>query len=223
MGHTAARRLSSSDVRPGRWVWAASVVVIAYSALLLVPKRSPGLAGTQLFFVYVLSLPVAVLVLLALGIWGGVGLLRSRAHQRPFRRSHGAYVFIGCVGLASFALAVGLLRALPSPLPTGSHRQSFDRAVWHDPRSAEYRDGDATPRQKMLADVVRNVLPGRTRVELEEILGPSLNTSYFKGKGRDLIYMLGPQRDSYITIDSEWLLIWLDKDGRFERYTIAND
>jgi len=29
------------------------------------------------------------------------------------------------------------------------------------------------------------------------------------GTGRDLIYVLGPQRDSYFTIDSEWLLIWL--------------
>src|SRR5882762_3914729 len=29
------------------------------------------------------------------------------------------------------------------------------------------------------------------------------------GTGRDLIYELGPQRDSYFTIDSEWLLIWL--------------
>jgi len=43
------------------------------------------------------------------------------------------------------------------------------------------------------------------------------------GTGRDLIYVLGPQRDSYFTIDSEWLLIWLDKKGRFARYTIAND
>jgi len=75
----------------------------------------------------------------------------------------------------------------------------------------------------MLADVVKSVLPGRTRVELEEILGASLETPYFKSSGRDLIYVLGPQRDSYFTIDSEWLLIWLDKDGRFERYTIAND
>jgi len=78
-------------------------------------------------------------------------------------------------------------------------------------------------RQKMLADVVKSVLPGRTRVELEQILGPSLETSYFKSSGRDLIYVLGPQRDSYFVIDSEWLLIWLDKDGRIERYAIAND
>jgi hypothetical protein len=95
--------------------------------------------------------------------------------------------------------------------------------VWRDPRSAEYVEGDITPRQKMLADIVKNILPGRPRAELEGLLGPSLDTLYFKNEGSDLIYMLGPERDSYITIDSEWLLIWLDKDGRFKRYAIAKD
>jgi hypothetical protein len=75
----------------------------------------------------------------------------------------------------------------------------------------------------MLADVVKSVLPGGTRAEIEKILGPSLETPYFKSTSRDLIYVLGPQRDSYFTIDSEWLLVWLDKDGRFKRYAIAND
>jgi len=60
----------------------------------------------------------------------------------------------------------------------------------------------------MLVDVVKNILPGRTRAEIEEILGPSLETSYFKSTGRDLIYGLGPQRDSYFSIDSEWLLTY---------------
>lgn len=204
-------------------MWAVSVSVAAYFALLVVAKGFSGFGGTGLFFVYVLSLPVVVLVLLGLGVWGGIGLLRSRARRHPLRPRHRAYVFIGCVGLVSFALAVGLLRALPRPLPTGSHLQSFDGAVWRDPRSAQYVEGDITPRQKMLADVVKNVLPGRRRAALEEILGSSLETPYFKSSGRDLIYVLGPQRDSYFAIDSEWLLIWLDKDGRFERYAIVTD
>jgi hypothetical protein len=143
--------------------------------------------------------------------------------HRPPTRRHRAYLVIACVGVASFAVVLGIARTLPRPLPTGSHLQSFDRAVWHEPQSAAYVDGDITPRQKMLADVVKSILPGRTQAELEDILGPSLDTAYFKSTGRDLIYILGPQRDSYFTIDSEWLLIWLDKGGRFERYAITND
>jgi hypothetical protein len=88
--------------------------------------------------------------------------------------------------------------------------------------SAEYVKGDITPRQKMLAQVVAQ-LPGRNRQELEQMLGPSLETGYFQSSGRDLIYVTGPQRDSFVAIDSEWLLIWLDDMGTFERYAIVSD
>jgi hypothetical protein len=209
--------------RLGRRVFAVSASAVVYFALLLVPHGFPVFGGTGLFFAYFLSLPVVLVVLLAAGVSGGAGLLYSRVRKRPFRARHREYVLVACVGLASFVLVLGLLRVLPHPLPTGSHLQPFDRAVWQDPRSAEYVQGDITPRQKMLADVVKSVLPGHTRAELEETLGPSLDTGYFKSAGRDLIYALGPQRDSFFAIDSEWLLIWLDQDSRFERYAIAND
>lgn len=209
--------------RLGRWVSTATASVVVYFAFLLVPRGFPGLGGKGVFFAYFLSLPVVLVVLFAVGVWGGAGLLYSRVRQRPFRPRHREYVLVACVGLASFVLTLGVLRVLPRPLPTGSHLQAFDRAVWQDPRSAEYVRGDITPRQKMLADVVKSVLPGHTRAELDETLGPSLDTGYFKGTGRDLIYALGPERDAFLAIDYEWLLIWLDKDSRFERYAIAND
>lgn len=210
-------------MRPGSGVWIASVFVVAYVGLSLVFRALPGLGGTGLSFAYALSLPIVLPLLLAVGVWGGVCLLRAWVRGRAPRPRHRAYLLVAGVALASFTLAFGLARALPPPLPPGSHLQRFDRAVWQDPRSADYVAGDVTPRQKMLADVVKSVLRGHTRAELEKVLGPSLETSYFKRTGRDLIYVLGPQRDSFFAIDSEWLLIWLDKDGRFERYAIAND
>ena len=75
----------------------------------------------------------------------------------------------------------------------------------------------------MLADVVKNVLPGQARDQIEQALGPSLETAYFSSIGRDLIYYLGSERDVYLGLDSEWLLIWLDDSGHFKRYKIAND
>ena len=129
---------------------------------------------------------------------------------------------IGSVVLV--ALAIGLSRTRVGRLPSGSNLQRFDRATWQDSHSADYVPKDITPRQKMLGDVVANVLPGRSRPELERLLGPSLDTPYFKSTGRDLIYVLGPQRDNYFApIDFEWLLIWLDENGRFARYAIAVD
>lgn len=74
----------------------------------------------------------------------------------------------------------------------------------------------------MVDDVMRNVLPGRTRQQIEEALGPSLTTEYFKSTGRDLIYILGPER-GFIGVDSEWLLIWVDAKGHFLRAKLATD
>jgi hypothetical protein len=54
----------------------------------------------------------------------------------------------------------------------------------------------------MLEDLVFNVLPGKSRVEIEVLLGPSLETNYFSSVDKDLIYYMGPQRDSFMGIDS---------------------
>ena len=75
----------------------------------------------------------------------------------------------------------------------------------------------------MLKDVIEKILPGKSRQEIESALGPSLETHYFSSLDKDLIYYLGPERDGFFTIDSEWLLIWVDEDGKFKRYRIAND
>ena len=61
-----------------------------------------------------------------------------------------------------------------------------------DDRSSGIKERYAAMRRRQC-----EVLPGRTRAELETILGPSLDTAYFNETGRDLIYVLGPQRNSY--------------------------
>jgi hypothetical protein len=75
----------------------------------------------------------------------------------------------------------------------------------------------------MLGGVVRDVLPGSHRSEIEQALGPSLDTAYFASTDRDLIYLLGPERSLFFGIDSEWLLIWLDESGHFERFAVTVD
>lgn len=209
--------------RLGRGGVIASIALVVYFAVLPLSLGFPIIGGSGLFLAYILSLPIALATLLALGIGGSTGLLYSRVRKHPFRPRHREYVFVACVGLSSFVLALALFRLLPRSLPTGSHLQAFDPAVWQDPRSADSVRGDITPRQKMLADVVEHILPNHNPAELEETLGPSLETGNCKSTGCDLIYPLGPQRDSFVAIDSEWLLIWLDEENRFERYAIAND
>ncbi|MEJ2323435.1 MAG: hypothetical protein P8Y77_01360 [Nitrospirota bacterium] len=198
------------------------IVCALYFSILLILKVYPALGGTKFFFFYVLSLFAILLILGIVGLWGLLGItivLILREKVRPHHRS--AVIFV----LASafiFASVLILFRALPSPLPSGSDGMPFNPAIWKLPESCAFVGDDITPRQKMLKDVVES-LPGKTREEIESLLGPSLDTPYFQSTGRDLIYMLGPQRDSFFGIDSEWLLIWVDGSGRFLKYRIAVD
>jgi hypothetical protein len=197
--------------------------VSAFFGFWLVPEWLPWVRLTGAYFFYVLSVPVVLLVLVVLALWGGIGLLRARSRYAPAVSRHRVILLIGAAGIVCIAAAVGLERGISGGLPFGSRLQEFDPAIWKAPGSGEFISGDITPRQKMLGDVVANVLPGRGREELTALLGPSLDTTYFASTGRDMIYVLGPERTSLFAIDSEWLLIWLDESGRFERYEIAGD
>jgi hypothetical protein len=120
-----------------------------------------------------------------------------------------------------FVAPLLFLVACHRELPQSSFDRPFDPVVWQKPESHEGIDPH-TPRQRMLADLMRKVLPGKSRTEIEALLGPSLDSPYFRASGRDLIYFLGPER-GLISIDSEWLLIWLDAQGRFKEARLARD
>jgi len=107
--------------------------------------------------------------------------------------------------------------------PNGSDLRKFDSAIWQSEFSTEPDNNLISEREKMLKDLVENVLPGKTKNEIEKLLGKSLETPYFTSINKDLIYYMGPERDSYMNIDSEWLLIWLDESDRFEKYKLMND
>lgn len=48
-------------------------MMCVYFGVTLVPEWRPGLAGTGVFFIYVLSIPFTLLGLLGLAIWGVIG------------------------------------------------------------------------------------------------------------------------------------------------------
>ena len=146
-------------------------------------------------FLYVLAVLAVLATLSIIGILSLAILLFSRRDART--RSAARFLLIVSVGgSALFALSLAADRLIAGALPTGSGVLKFDRAVWQDEDSCGFVDADITPRQKMLRDVVERVLPDRTRAEIEGQLGPSLDTSYFRSTGRDLIYVTGPERDS---------------------------
>ncbi|MCA8941104.1 MAG: hypothetical protein KDB80_00975 [Planctomycetes bacterium] len=84
--------------------------------------------------------------------------------------------------------------------------RAFDAALWHDDARVKsgIRRGMA---DRMLAD---EVLLGRSRAEVVALLGEPPPTAYFSEW--DLVYWLGPER-GLISVDSEWLVIRLGRDG----------
>lgn len=188
---------------------------------MLLTRWWPHLMATDFYFWYWLLGSILFIVLLLLAaVASAVGLVVSRKWPALSMKARALALLLG-LGLVPVVVVGFTADLLAGSLPTGSYARKFDRSSWTaSPPSVR---GDITPRQKMLGDVVENLLPGKSRNEIEEMLGKSEVTSYFEETGRDLIYMTGPERDTPFSIDSEWLLIWLDENSRFQRYAIYRD
>lgn len=102
---------------------------------------------------------------------------------------------------------------MPKFLPNGSHSQSFNSDLWIADDSILARDG-ITNRQKMLGDVIDNVLPGKSRNEIIKLLGLSSDDTNQPA----LLFYLGPARGDSSGIEVERLRVHLAPSGNFEKY-----
>lgn len=97
-------------------------------------------------------------------------------------------------------------------------RIEFSQVVWAN-TAVVYKQ--PYPRIKMINDLLLKFpLKGKTRAEVISLLGKPEAKSYFKNY--DLVYWLGPER-GFISIDSEWLLIKINKQDVVDEYSIATD
>jgi hypothetical protein len=96
----------------------------------------------------------------------------------------------------------------------------FDAAIWRN-GERPVTSSDEAPRLRMADGLVRDkVLLGKTKREIEELLGSPTQTSKFADYG--LVYWLGPERGS-MSIDSEWLVVSFNADGVATRAKIVRD
>jgi hypothetical protein len=103
-------------------------VLVVYFGLLLIPEWWPALRATPTYFVYVLTLPLAVLVLIALACWGAFGLHVARRRHSARQATCRSMLTLSIIGLLFFASAYGLVSAIRRGLPSGSHLLRFDSA-----------------------------------------------------------------------------------------------
>lgn len=191
------------------------VFLFAYFGIRTIPQWFRP--WSSMSFLWLFALPVNLLILFVIGSSGIIGIWRTKIGKKTPNPKYVLFVKTSGAGFLWFLIAVGIAH--------GTHyfynHQHFSLEIWQDPNSAQYVSYDLTPRQKMLDDVIRNVLPDGTQSEIEALLGPPTNTGYFSNSERDLIYRLGAERGW--GVDSEWLLIWFDDSGNFVRYTIVTD
>lgn len=112
------------------------------------------------------------------------------------------------VALAIAATLAGCARE------TTSAPADLDTSGWQDPQNAQARFALA---DRLLAD---RALIGRTRAEVVALLGEPPPTGYFREW--DLVYHLGPER-TWMSIDSEWLVLRLAADGRVTDARLVRD
>ena len=163
---------------------------------------------------YALSLLFFIALIATSNLYSLVALIWAKVKKKKIN----PLVAIGPT--ISFTILVGFAVApfMPKFLPSGSHMLPFDSEVWIGDHSTESNDG-ITERQKMLGDVVENILPGKTRNDIIRLLGLSSDDSHQPA----LLYYLGPARGDFIGVEVEWLNIYFDPTGHYEKYVVFRE
>ena len=122
--------------------------------------------------------------------------------------------------LTSSALAFSiilfpLIYLAPKEKPTGSYDMRFSEVLWQDSTQQQGNEW-ITYRQKMVGDLIDNILPGKTLNKIEMLLGQPLN-KVIDGKDRIYLYKLGHERDGLITLDTEILEVIIDEHGLYKK------
>jgi hypothetical protein len=111
-------------------------------------------------------------------------------------------------------VGLGLLAGVPAAFKAG--HADFDSIAWRAEGSSRSHWPVAySARERMVDDLLENVLPGLTLQEVRARLGPS-ESSAVEGV---LSYTIGP----HPIIDDAVLFLHFAKDGRYERYEWGNN
>lgn len=112
-----------------------------------------------------------------------------------------------------FYIAVIIITLILSACGT----KKFESLAW---KEAGERSAEPYIRLEMADDLIASQsLLNKTKDEVIVLLGKPEN-GYFKAY--DLVYWLGPER-SWLSIDSEWLVIKLDEKGQVKNYLLKRD
>ena len=122
--------------------------------------------------------------------------------------------------LFGFTLLIGCSQ---HRLPSGSYDLKFEASVWQNEDSVNWNENGVTVRQQMLGSLISENVAGKNRAQVMQLLGQPSTKMDPDGAGPSLSYPTGPQRDSYMAIDYEWLIIKFDATDKYESFYLASD
>ena len=108
-------------------------------------------------------------------------------------------------------------------LPIGSYDLEFQSNIWKKPESVNWNKEKGSVRQQMLGSLIDNNLVGKNRDQIIVLLGTPSTKMDPDSEGPSLSYPTGPQRDNYLGIDYEWLIIQFDSANNYAGYYLASD
>jgi len=163
---------------------------------------------------YALSLYLFIALIIISNLYSLISWILTKRKNRALNPA----IAIGPI--ISFTIFIGLLCApyMPKFLPSGSHLQPFNSELWIADDSTIIREG-ITNRQKMLGDVIENILPGKSRNEIIKLLGLSSDDS----SQPTLLFYLGPARGDFFGAEVEWLEVYLDLSENFKKYEVFRE
>jgi hypothetical protein len=113
--------------------------------------------------------------------------------------------------ISNLTFGIIVRKIILNDLPYGSNYMKFNADLWKE-------SGDSTVeiRQKMLKDLLKNILPGKSIFEIKTLLGKPDRIDE-----NVISYVTGMSRISVFSVDMEVLMIFFDENQIFKNYKIA--
>lgn len=183
------------------------ILVVAYFARYIFPQGIYSITLTALFYYLTIYLVVGGLIIA--GVFGIVGLIRSRIKNTANTSKHKSFIVTAILGLALFGISFITRNAY--------FHLEFNSTVWKNKSiSMDFDSNLLTPRQRMMEDLIGNHLFGLAKDEIESLLGEP-DYSWQSESGNWIFrYVVGPEKG--IGVDDECLEISFDITNRFQTH-----
>lgn len=142
-----------------------SLLLFGYFGFIIIPEWFIFLSPQFIFWIF--ALPVVIITLVVIGIRSGLGLWREKTQNIPSSPENKFSVWFAGLGILWFLVSI----AIANSTHYAYNHKEFDSELW---KTGDWEGGglfELSSRERVLDDLTENVLPGRTKMELLNLLG----------------------------------------------------